>query len=65
MFHVLSKSILSCAISGHFSFLADGLAFYSGQSAVQIQNSTRELAICVPQPKSPADGPAFAADSPP
>ena len=35
MFHVLSKSILSCAVSGHFSWLADGPAFCRGQSAVQ------------------------------
>ena len=34
MLHVLRKSTSSCAVSGHFSWLADGPAFYSGQSAV-------------------------------
>ena len=59
MLHVLRKPTSSCAVSGHFSCLADSPAFCRGQSAVQKSKSTREPAICVFQLKSPADGPVF------
>ena len=57
--HVLRKPTSSCAVSGHFSCLADSPAFWRGQSAVQNSKSTREPAICVFQLKSPADGSVF------
>ena len=59
MLQTLIISTLSWAISGHFSWLADGPAFCHGWSAVQNFNPNREPAICVSQAKTPADSPAF------
>ena len=57
--HTLIMSTLSCAVSGHFSWLADSLALCRGRSAVQNSKSTGEIVICVSQPKSPMDGTVF------